>query len=315
MTTSAEASRHHVTRFAPSALAVPHGYGDNSHGYRRSSHIDRRAGATHTGLGTCQLDPGGSLAPHVHSYEESLYVVAGSMVLTIDGESVIVGPDDCAFVPLGSTCATHNPGPEPCRWIDLQSPQARPPHQPPDTFWVGGQAPIAGVELDIRDPRTRRYFHWDPAQHDLDALKLPSQADTPTVSSSMSSALMAYSGITVKMLIDERHGAYLGNLFMVDYQPRVILHPHDHTVEEAFYMLAGEVEYTADGERYVLREGDVAYAGVGCVHAFVNQTDVGCRWLETRAPLPPLNHEYRFERDWDYLRKQLSNGSAAYGIA
>jgi quercetin dioxygenase-like cupin family protein len=118
---------HHVTRFHPSQLEPQPAYADHSVGYRRVSHIDRCVGAIHTGLGTCELAAGGSIDPHVHSYEELVYVVAGSPRLTLD----------------------------------------------------------------------------------------------------------------------ERHGAYLGNMFMVDHQRDVVLHPHDHPVEEAFYMLEGEVVYIA----------------------------------------------------------------------
>ena len=46
----------------------------------------------------------------------------------------------------------------------------------------------------------------------------------------MALALFAHSGIAVKRLIDERHGAHLGNLFMVDFQPGVVLHPHDRKI-------------------------------------------------------------------------------------
>ena len=120
----------------------------------------------------------------------------------------------------------------------------------------------------------------------------------------MASALLAYSGIAVKMLIDERHGAHLGNLFMVDYQPDVVLHPHDHPVEEAFYMLEGAVVYFADGEEYPLATGDVAYAGISCIHGFENRSGTKTRWLESRAPVPPVHHSYRFNRDWDFLAGQ-----------
>ena len=294
-------ARHHVTRFDAAAPVVPHGYEHHSRGYRRAAHVDRAAGAVHTGLGTCRLAHGGAIDPHVHSYEELAYVIEGNPVLTIDGEPVVLSPDDCAFVPVGSTHAMHNPGPGPARWIDLQSPQARPPGDPPDTFWAGGAAPTAGAPLDVRDPRARRYARWTHDQHDLDRLKRPSPVGAPAVSASMASALLAYSGISVKMLLDERHGAHLGTMFMVDYHPRVVLHAHDHPIEEAFYMLEGEVVYIADGAEYRLRPGDVAFAGVGCIHAFENRTDERCRWLETRAPLPPLHHAYRFERDWDHL--------------
>jgi len=299
---------HHVTRFTPDDLEAPERHARHSEGYRRVSHIDRSVGAVHTGMGTCELAPGRTIPPHVHSYEELVYVVAGELVLTLDGESRRLGPDDCAFIGVGATHAWHNPGEAPGRWIDLEAPQARNADGPPDTFFVGGCAPTDGQELDVRDPRTRRYFRWQQGQMDLDVLKRPAGVDAPAVSSSMASALLAYSGIAVKMLIDERHGAYLGNLFMVDYQPDVVLHPHDHPLEEAFYMLEGEVVYIADGQEHTLREGDVAYAGVGCVHAFENRSGTRTRWLESRAPLPPPHHAYRFDRDWDYLAEKLARG-------
>lgn len=296
---------HHVTRFDPTDLAVPANYAGGSDGYRRVSHIDRSVGAVHTGFGTCELAPAGSLNPHVHSYEELFYVTSGEVLLTLNGETRLIGPEGCGFIPVGATHSWHNAGDVPCRWIDLETPQAR-LEGPADTFFVGGTAPTSGEELDIRDPRERNYFRWGQAQMDLDVLKMRVEVDAPAVSSSMSSALLAYSGIAVKMLIDERHGAYLGNLFMVDYQPKdIILHPHDHPVEEAFYMLEGEVIFWADDKEYLLKEGDVAYAGVGCVHAFENRAGTHTRWLESRAPLPPLHHAYRFNRDWDYLAEKL----------
>jgi len=302
---------HHVTRFDPAQLAVPAGYEAGSDGYRRASHIDRSIGAIHTGMGTCELAPGGSLHAHVHAYEELVYVLSGRGVLTIDGDAREIGPDECAFIGVGATHSWHNPGDGPLRWIDLETPQHVPGRTPPDTFFTGAPAPTDGAPLDIRDPRARRYFRWTAAQMDGDAVKRPAPVDAPAVSASMSSALLAYSGIGVKMLIDERHGAHLGNLFMVDYQPDVVLHPHDHPIEEAFYLLEGEVVYIADGEEYVMREGDVAYAGVGCIHAFENRSGRGCRWLESRAPLPPRHHEYRFDRDWEYLGRRLGSGAVA----
>jgi mannose-6-phosphate isomerase-like protein (cupin superfamily) len=241
----------------------------------------------------------------VHSYEEFLYVIEGNPVLTIDGRGVQLAPDECGFVPVGATHSWHNPEGHPARWIDLESPQARPPGVAADTFFVPDPGTLESGRLDIRDPRTRNFARWTPAQMDLEVLKRPAPVNAQAVSSSMSSALLAYSGIAVKMLIDERHGAHLGNLFMVDYQEDVVLHPHDHPIEEAFYMLEGEVVYIADGIEYTLEEGDVAYAGVGCIHAFENRSGKKTRWLESRAPQPPLHHAYRFNRDWDYLAGTL----------
>jgi quercetin dioxygenase-like cupin family protein len=293
---------HHVTTFRPDDLQERPRFAGHARGYRHVSQIGRAVGAVHTDLGTGELAPGGTVDPHVHSYEELVYVLSGRAVLTVDGEAREIAPDDGAFVAVGSTHSWHNPYDQPCRWIELVTPQPRPLSLPPDTFFVDGDAPTAGPPLDVRDPRTRHVTRWAPAQMDLDVVRRTAPVDAPDISASMASALLAYSGIAVKMLLDERHGACLGTMFMVDYEPVVILHPHDHPVEEAFYMLEGEVEYIADGERYTLKAGDVAYAGVGCIHAFENASGQRCRWLETRAPLPPLRHSYRYERDWAYLR-------------
>jgi quercetin dioxygenase-like cupin family protein len=302
---------HHVTRLDAAELSVPRVYEGHSVGYRRVSHIDRSVGAVHTGFGTCELGSEGTIEPHVHSYEELFYVVEGNPILTLEGRAYRLAPDECGFIAVGASHAWVNPGAERCRWIDLQTPQARSELEPPDTFFVAEEPVAEAAPLDVRDPRTRSFARWNHSQMNLDLLRRPSPADAPEVSASMSSALMAYTGITVKMLVDERHGAYLGNMFMVDYHEDAVLLPHDHPIEEAFYMLEGEVEFVADGEEYTLRSGDVAYAGVGCIHAFENTSGARCRWLETRAPLPPLHHAYRFDRDWEYLAGQLAQSKAA----
>jgi hypothetical protein len=55
-----------------------------------------------------------------------------------------------------------------------------------------------------------------------------------------------------------------------------------------------------------MKQGDVLWTGVGCIHAFFNKTDATVRWLETQSPQPPARHSYRFNRDWDYLRQKLA---------
>jgi quercetin dioxygenase-like cupin family protein len=142
----------------------------------------------------------------------------------------------------------------------------------------------------------------------LDKLKVGARIDAPTVSSSMATALLAYSGIAVKMLVDHRLSAALATMFMVEYQPGGAAHLHDHPLEEAYYILQGEVEAIADGQTYILREGDVLWTGVGSIHAFFNRTNTTVRWLETQSPQPPARHSYRFNRDWDYLKEKLARG-------
>jgi quercetin dioxygenase-like cupin family protein len=182
---------------------------------------------------------------------------------------------------------------------------------PPDTFWLGDRPDVSDAEPpDIRDPRTRTFFRLGPGQMDVDNLKIGAPVDAPTVSASMATALLAYSGIAVKMLVDQRLGAVLHTMFMVEYQPGGVAQPHDHPLEETYYMLEGEVEAMADGDTFMLRPGDVFWTGVGCIHAFYNRSGGRVRWLETQSPQPPANHSYRFNRDWDHLAERLQ-GSAA----
>jgi mannose-6-phosphate isomerase-like protein (cupin superfamily) len=125
------------------------------------------------------------------------------------------------------------------------------------------------------------------------------------VSASMRTALLVYSGITVKMMVDPDLGAQLTTMFMVRYETDGVAGPHDHPLEETYLILEGETDATFDGERYRLRPGDIAWAGVGCVHSFTNPGPDVVRWLETQAPQPPARHSYRFERDWSYLQERL----------
>jgi quercetin dioxygenase-like cupin family protein len=129
----------------------------------------------------------------------------------------------------------------------------------------------------------------------------------PTVSGSMATAVLAYSGIAVKMLVDQRLDAQLHTMFMVDYQPGACANPHDHPFEESYYILEGEVDVVADDDRYTLRPGDAFWTGTGCVHAFYETQGNPVRWLETSAPGPPPRYSYRHERDWSYLAERLAS--------
>jgi quercetin dioxygenase-like cupin family protein len=257
-------------------------------------------------VGLCTLDRDGSVDEHLHSFEESFYVLEGSPVIVLDGRAYLLRPGACGVVPVGVSHAWVGHG-DAARWIDMCSPQPRVDARGGQDTFVVGPAPT-GLEptpLDVRDPRSRNLFRLDEGQMNLDRLKAGAPVDEPTVSASMATALLAYSGIVVKMLVDQRLDAQLHTMFMVEYEPGGVAHPHDHPLEEAYVILEGEVEAHADGEQYTLRAGDVFWTGVGCVHAFYNRTEGRVRWLETQSPQPPTRHSYRFNRDWEYLQTRI----------
>ena len=78
----------------------------------------------------------------------------------------------------------------------------------------------------------------------------------------MDTALLAYSGISVKMMVDRGLGAELLVMFMVDYEPGGAAQAHDHPFEEAYFFLEGQIDAELDGIAYRLGAGDVLFAGV-----------------------------------------------------
>jgi len=274
--------------------------------FARSALVDHTCGSVHMGLGLCVLDAGGHVDTHVQSYEESFYVLEGEPTLVLDGRAFTLLPGACGVIPVGVAHAWLGPAKGSARWIDMHAPQPRVDGTDTDTFHLGPPAPIEHVPLDIRDPRSRNLFRMVDDDISVDKLKVGARVDAPTVSASMATALLAYSGIAVKMLVDQRVDAQLHTMFMVDYQLGGVAHPHDHPFEESYYILEGEVDAVGDGRRYTLRAGDLFWTGVGCVHAFYNTSAGTVRWLETQSPQPPARHSYRFSRDWEYLQAKLT---------
>jgi quercetin dioxygenase-like cupin family protein len=259
-------------------------------------------GSTHMALTLASLVEG-HVDTHVHSYETSFYVLEGEPVLYLDGRGVELKPGACGVAPVGLPHAFRCDSR--ALWIEMAAP--RPRVDGSDTFFLGAAPDGPAEPLDVRDPRNRNLFLLTEGETDLDLLKRGEVFRAPTVSASMATAVLAYSGIAVKMLVDQRLDAQLHTMFMVDYQPGACAHPHDHPFEESYYILNGEVDVVANGDRYTLRPGDVFWTGTGCVHAFYETQGGRVRWLETSAPGPPPRHSYRHERDWTYLAERLQS--------
>jgi quercetin dioxygenase-like cupin family protein len=305
--------RHHVAR-AADIRRVPT-YLENSAGFARAAVIDREVGSVHTALGLCELAAGGHIDLHAHSFEEQFYITHGEPVLILDGQGHRLMPGACGVIPVGVAHAWLGPKTGAAHWIDMLTPIPRGSNAPKDLFFLGAPPTVPIAPLDIRDPRGQHFFRMSDDDIDVEKLKVGARVNAPTVSASMATALLAYSGIAVKMLVDQRMGAALGTMFMVEYQPGGIAHPHDHPLEEAYVILDGEVEFHADEAVYMLKPGDVLWTGVGCIHAFYNRTDSTVRWLETQSPQPPARHSYRFNRDWDYLQEKLQAQNEGDGTA
>jgi quercetin dioxygenase-like cupin family protein len=301
--------RHVIRRGGEAAFAVPAAFAGHSQGFARWAVVDESVpAAVHTGFGVCTLEPGGTVDAHVSSFEESVHLLDGALELATPDGVVLLRAGDYALVPIGVPHALRNRGDAVARWADMLAPQPR-SRLGDDTWFTAPLPERPATPIDVRDPRVRSCGHIDPANMD------PGQQtqDKLAVSASMRTALLVYSGITVKMMVDADLGAQLQTMFMVQYEPAGVAGTHDHPFEETYLVLEGEVDASFDGEVTRLGPGDAAWAGVGCVHGFANPAQVPVRWLETQAPQPPGRYSYRFTRDWDYLSGTLNEGGGPDG--
>jgi mannose-6-phosphate isomerase-like protein (cupin superfamily) len=302
-------TRHLICKAADAEYLVPETFAAHSQGFRRWDVVDETGPSVHMTFGICELDPGGSVDWHVHSFEESFYVVSGEVVvLTVEGAHIL-REGDHGVVPVGSPHALRNDSDAPVRWAEMTAPQGR-SGDAQDTFFVN--PPVSPGEprrLDVRDPRSRSFGSISPASMDPRG----QTQDKLALSASMRTALLVYSGISVKMMVDSDMGAFLQTMFMVQYEPNGFAGAHDHPFEEAYLILEGVVDAVFDGEACRLEPGDIAFAGVGSTHEFTNPAQGPVRWLETQAPQPPGRHSYRFARDWNHLRDVLDEGEPPSG--
>ncbi len=281
-------------------VAPTTGWAMEAAGYRRAIAVSEDDHAVHTGFVIAELDPGGWIPWHVHSYEESYYVAAGTAVVDTAEGSFRLREGGYGVVPVGMPHRLRNDSELAVRWAEMQAPMPRSTYQD-DTFLVSGPAYQEAADVDVRDPRNRYFGRITPSH--MDATK--QSQDLLEVTASMRTALLVYGGINVKMMVDSDLGAQLATMFMVHYDPDGATGPHDHPFEETYFFLEGRAEATLDGKPVVLGPGDIAWAGVGCPHSFRNLGGGPLRWLETQAPQPPRRYSYRFARDWDYLREVL----------
>lgn len=292
-------ARYVVRRGSHARYADPGPLAPGAEGLTRWRAVGEDDGAAHTDFGISRLAPGGRTATHVHSFEESFHVLEGEVVLATPEATVRLVAGDYGVLPIGVPHAWRASAAVGAAWADLFTPPARARHGS-DTYRVPELPQADPVDLDTRDPRTRSFgnittAHMNPGGQSQELL---------AVSASMRTALLVYSGITLKMMVDSDLGATLGTLFMVRYAPDGKAGPHDHPLEEAYLVTEGEVRAVFDGDEHLLRAGDIAWAAVGCVHSF-EATGAEVQWLETQSPQMPPRHAYRFVRDWQYLAERL----------
>jgi quercetin dioxygenase-like cupin family protein len=294
---------HHVQQLDWSFAERPDPPTPTSSGLARRRIVGPEIGAVHTDLAAGVLKPGGWIAPHVHSFEEALYILDGELLLDLGGRAHRLVGGDFALIPTALRHSLGNSGTTDVRFLSLASPQRLDAASGRrDTFFEAAQSlsamDAAAVRPPFGDPTLRLVGHYEGTPPQLETLRIRDEA-RGRPPAGMDTALLAYSGISVKMLIDRNFGADHVTLFTVDYEVGGAAQAHDHPFEEAYVFLAGQIEAELDGQHYTLRAGDVAFASVGSVHGFYNTGSERVRWIESQAPQPPARHAYRWVDSWE----------------
>ena len=287
---------HYYGKSKDAPIATPAAFRNHSQGYTQARLIDHTSGSVHTGTSLNFLEPGGFIAPHVHSFEVGVYILEGAAIATVNGNSYKLGHGDYAVIKVGTPHAWRNTGSAPVRWLRMAAPQPKPEGKERDTFFYkrGFAAPDfykGGVAASDGKPLAAGVAEGDLLGH-FDVSEIPPL-------DRRQSAIAAAPGVFLKWMIDEKFGARHHRLLFIEYQPGVGIPLHDHTFEESYFILSGEVEAVMDGARYLAKPGDVLWTSVGCVHSFTNIGKEPVRWIETFAPQPPAENVFRFMAEWE----------------
>jgi mannose-6-phosphate isomerase-like protein (cupin superfamily) len=276
---------HHVTKIDPSSAQTPEGYQQHSTGFRRSTYVEHESGSVHMGTGICTVAASGTIAPHIHSFEETFFILNGSVIVQIGDQAYTLGPGHFGLIGTGVKHSWHNAGSQSAQWLEMQSPQPRTADVGRDTFFVGGDVPAQATPPDLAQT-AGILGYFDESQLPRPGAPSEMEGFNPTT------------GVAIKMFVDRSFGATHQSLFLIQYMSGAKIDPHDHAFEESYYIVSGRVKATADGKTYDLGPGDAIWTSVGCIHSFENVGSEPVRWIETQAPLPPTKEVFRFERDW-----------------
>jgi quercetin dioxygenase-like cupin family protein len=254
-------------------------------------------GAVHLDVSLVELAPGAKVEGHVHPFEESFYLLAGTAMLNLAGSAYELVEGDFGIVPIAHGHAWANRSDAPARLLRVYSPQPRP---------IGGQGEwgvYAAPDVDVPDHGTR-VEELNP-RHAL--LGHFAEEDVPPPGPIL---MPGYHGpnirnVSIRMMVDELLGARHHTLFVVQFTPSgapaLSAKEHYHPFEEMYFFLSGNAVASFDGERMPVGPQDLVFAPVGASHGFSAAGEEPVRWIEAQAPLPPASDGFFFHEDWGKL--------------
>lgn len=265
---------------------VPYPFEKRSKGYQRVPLVDHTTGSVHQAVGICILQPDGRVDNCLHTNEEGIYVIEGELDLLRDGQAYRLAANDFALVPFGIPHAYRNRGDKIARWFEISAPQPKPPGTWEDTFFFDAEWPKEVKRVDPGNPTLRLVGHFSEE----------------TARGNVGGTGIGTRGLRNWYFMGLPFGTHHFMLMQGYLEPGGYLGPHDHPIEEFYYGLSGELEFTMEDKIYHLKPGDVTWTGVGAMHYWHNKGKVPYRWLETHVPEFPSVTGVRIYPYWEQLR-------------
>ncbi len=260
-------------------------------GHEITELLGREQGAVHLSARLHTLAPGASIAARRTSVEQSVFVLAGSVVLDRPGESFRLDPDDHAFVERTGAHAWRNDGTRTAEWFAVRAPL---PPAGADAAWAT-ELVVAPSIRPVRDGEvgTPRVSHLDIGDfRPIGRTEMPGYRG-PNLR-----------GFSARHLTDHQNGARHHTFFglRLPAPPAeatgLSVRQHHHPFEELYFLREGTVDAVVLGDRLALGEGDLLWTGVGAPHGFVATGGGAAFWLEAQAPMPPLADAFLYQSDW-----------------
>lgn len=231
--------------------------------------------------------------PQRHPFDEGIYVLKGEITVTASGDSVVV--PEGAFINIrgGATHTLRVSGGLRAELLVLVAPAGFDRFQ----FEVGESMVEPEETLIMFGKKQRKAMENIAPKYDIE-LDPPADAPQPSPAYQMvwprEGKTIAVVGDKYRFLVDGEQSDGKYALWHATINPSGGPPPHVQTrEEEAFYVLRGQVTFTADGERHVAESGAFVQIPPGSVHTFKNETDQPAEML---IGVAPAGLEKMFER-------------------
>src|SRR4026209_2161190 len=117
---------HYVSKIDATKIQTPKLYEKQSSGFRHAAYVDRAIGSVHMRTGICYLDADGIIQPHLHSFEESFYILEGTVIVQVGEQAYQLSAGHFGLISTSAKHAFRNASDRPARWLEMQAPQPRP---------------------------------------------------------------------------------------------------------------------------------------------------------------------------------------------